>query len=238
MKVSAKNTLLSCEHASHRIPAAHRYLFRNASDVLASHRGWDPGALECATRLSKKLNLPLLKGSCSRLLIDLNRSLHHRQVFSDYTRLLPKAVRQTIIEDIYLPYRDQLRQTIAANITKRGFVLHLSIHSFAPVLNGSLRDADIGLLYDPHRTHEKNIAARLQLHLITLDPTLKIRRNYPYRGVADGATTQCRREFSGRVYAGVEIEINQKYPLGGDHNRWRQLQDHIILAVNNIFQTT
>ena len=237
MKVSAENTVLSCEHASHRIPAAYRHLFRAYPDLLISHRGWDPGALECATRLAKQLHMSLIKGTCNRLVVDLNRSLHHRQVFSEFTRPLPKTVRQAIIDSIYHPYREQLRQTIARRIAEHGFVLHLSLHSFSPVMKGSPRRADIGLLYDPRRKFEKAIAARLQLHLTALNPGLKIRRNYPYRGAADGATTQCRRDFSGRVYAGVEIEINQKYPLADNRSQWRRLQNNIMLAVKSVFQT-
>jgi hypothetical protein len=36
-----------------------------------------------------------------------------------------------------------------------------------------------------------------------------VRRNYPYRGTADGFTTYLRRQFSARKYLGIELEVNQ-----------------------------
>ena len=38
--------VLSCEHGGNIVPDEFSELFRNASDVLESHRGLDPGALE------------------------------------------------------------------------------------------------------------------------------------------------------------------------------------------------
>ena len=37
----------------------------------------------------------------------------------------------------------------------------------------------------------------------------RVRRNYPYRGAADGLTTALRRLFKPKDYLGLEIEINQ-----------------------------
>ncbi len=39
---------------------------------------------------------------------------------------------------------------------------------------------------------------------------LKIRRNYPYLGKADGFTTYLRRRFLPCDYAGIELEVNQR----------------------------
>jgi len=44
-------------------------------------------------------------------------------------------------------------------------------------------------------------------------PGLRVRRNYPYRGAADGLTTHLRRQLGPR-YLGVELEINQALLLG------------------------
>jgi hypothetical protein len=43
---------------------------------------------------------------------------------------------------------------------------------------------------------------------------LRVRRNYPYLGKADGFTTYLRRHFPVDRYAGVEFEVNPKHPLG------------------------
>jgi hypothetical protein len=49
------------------------------------------------------------------------------------------------------------------------------------------------------------LAARLRAEW----PTLRIRRNYPYRGWTDGLTTALRGRFPATRYAGIEIEVNQ-----------------------------
>jgi len=230
LKVSIKNTILSCEHACNTIPAAYRYLFKGRGKILTSHRGWDAGAYACASRMKKKLGMPLIYGSTSRLLIDLNRSLHHPRVFSEFTRALTGRERQAIIQHYYLPYRDRLRQAIVRCVDRHGGVLHLSVHSFTPVMNSARRDADIGLLYDPRRKLEAEFAHRMQTHIQELNPDLQVRRNYPYRGNTDGATTQFRTEFSARTYLGIEIEINQKYPVAGGR-RWLDIQEALAQAL-------
>jgi hypothetical protein len=39
---------------------------------------------------------------------------------------------------------------------------------------------------------------------------LRVRRNYPYLGTADGLVSFLRKEFSSELYIGIEIELNQK----------------------------
>ena len=43
--MSRLGVVLSCEHAGNEVPAAHRGRFRASPRILASHRGYDPGAL-------------------------------------------------------------------------------------------------------------------------------------------------------------------------------------------------
>ena len=83
------------------------------------------------------------------------------------------------------------------------------IHSFTPVLNGVERDADVGILYDPSRPAEAKLADVLIKSILEREPSLRIRKNYPYLGKSDGLTTTLRQKF-GTSYAGLEIEINQK----------------------------
>jgi hypothetical protein len=90
-----------------------------------------------------------------------------------------------------------------------GSVTHLSIHSFTPALDGTPRTCDIGLLYDPRRAGEQALALRLQAALATVAPQWRVRRNYPYRGAADGHATLLRRRFGPRSYVALEIEFNQ-----------------------------
>ena len=83
------------------------------------------------------------------------------------------------------------------------------MHSFTNVLDDEIRNADIGLLYDPARPGETALCKRWQHMLRELEPSLRVRRNYPYRGNADGLTTWLRRRFPDAHYVGVELELNQ-----------------------------
>lgn len=87
-------------------------------------------------------------------------------------------------------------------------VLHLAIHSFTPNLNGEKRRADVALLYDPRRSPEAELCRRWAETLAMQSP-LRIRRNYPYRGVSDGLPTYFRRHFAEASYIGIEVELNQ-----------------------------
>ena len=59
------------------------------------------------------------------------------------------------------------------------------------------------------------------------DGELKIRRNFPYLGTADGFTTFLRKQFDGKYYAGVEIEINQHF-LGKKSAHWKLVKTHLL----------
>ena len=195
----------TCEHGGNRIPRRWAALFEHHHALLDSHRGWDPGALTLARALSKAMGAPLVASTTSRLLVDLNRSEHHRAVFSSITRALPEVERERILEQFYRPYRDRVERLVAAAIA-RGRVVHLSAHSFVPVLNGVTRRADVALLYDPARKPEKAFCDSWIAELKAELPTLTLRRNYPYRGSADGLTTALRRRHAATDYIGVEIE--------------------------------
>lgn len=200
--------VLSCEHAGHEVPKAYRHLFAEEESVVTTHRGYDIGIAPVARQAAKVLDCPLLACRTSRLLIEPNRSLHHRNLFSEFSRDLPAADKKWLIEHIWQPHRQAVIDSVTNALQQHRRVLHLALHSFTPVLNGRVRTADIGLLYDPRRDAEKHFALALQR---TLQETtdLRIRRNYPYRGRDDGLTTALRRTFDASRYLGLEIELNQ-----------------------------
>lgn len=202
--------LITCEHAGNHVPAEFQHLFAGKEEVLNSHRGWDPGALEIAQHVSDVLSAPLHYSSTTRLLIEANRSLHHPELFSEFTNHLSHEVKQELIHRYYLPYREPIESFIRKNTTP---VLHLSIHSFTPIWKGESRTTDIGLLFDPDRTLELNFCTNLQAALRQSFPSFTIDYNKPYLGIDDGLTTYLRGQFSNERYCGIEIEFNQKHIL-------------------------
>jgi len=200
--------VVSCEHAGSTIPAPYRAAFRGHAELLSSHRAYDRGAHALARELTRALGVELHACLTSRLLADANRHPRHPRVFSEVTRGLAEEEREAILRDHYWPHRRAVEEAVRRG-AKRRPVLHLSIHSFVPVLAGKVRTADLGLLYDPARHGERELCARLKQSLFAIAPTLVVRRNYPYLGVSDGLTTHLRRHFDDERYLGIEVEMNQ-----------------------------
>lgn len=236
--------IISCEHGGNHVPPEYRALFRGRRSVLQSHRGWDRGALELARELSSGLHVqgsePMLRpripgallffSETTRLLVDLNRSLHHRQLFSEFTRGCDREVKEQILAGHYHPYRKKVEDTVRQSISAGCLVMHFSVHSFTPHLDGEIRRTDIGLLYDPQRAGERSLCHALRAALGEIDNRFITRLNYPYRGTADGFTTYLRKKYGGSQYLGVEIEINQKH-VTGDRTQWRRLRRQSLTAM-------
>ena len=220
--------VISCEHATHHVPPDLRRYFRGKRRLLSGHQAYDRGALHLARSLARRFRAPLVSGRVTRLVVDLNRSATHPRVFSRITRGLDPAIRARILRHWYEPYRQEVQDRIAKLVGEGHRVLHLSVHSFTPVLDGRVRQADLGLLYDPQRTREKEFCRLWQQHLRHLASGLRVRRNYPYRGVADGFTTFLRRHYVDRKYLGVELELNQRWTR--DPRAWRRLQSVVMTA--------
>lgn len=119
---------------------------------------------------------------------------------------------------------------MAAIVARRRRAVHVSSHSFTPVLDGTVRRTDVGLLYDPSRPGEVALCARWKAALAALAPALVVRRNYPYQGKCDGLTAHLRRRFSPSSYVGVELEVNQRIVAAGGR-RWRALVTALIASL-------
>lgn len=224
--------LVSCEHAKNHIPRRYQSLF-NGDAALATHRGYDPGALSYARDLAKNLDAALFSAVASRLLVDLNRSPGHPQLFSAAVRSAAPGLRQEILDRYYFPYRSRVETQIASAVNAGSRVLHLSAHSFTPVLDGMTRDADIGLLYDPARTAEKTLAVLWQRALLADDAGMRVRRNYPYAGKSDGFTSALRQRYGDEKYIGIEIEVNQKHVLG-DARHWSAFKRWLVRVTRDV----
>ena len=219
---NAPALMITCEHASNALPDFVLRAFRDSDgipdEVLASHRGYDIGAYKIFSILVKRLKPDFHSASkFSRLVVDMNRSSTSKSFYSEYTSSLPSTVKARMLS-LWEKYREKIESFVAGKIPEKQRkaakeaplkVIHLGIHSFTPVLNGVERDADVGILYDPSRPSEAKIAEILIKNIRDREPSLRIRKNYPYLGKSDGLTTTLRQKF-GPAYAGLEIEINQK----------------------------
>jgi predicted N-formylglutamate amidohydrolase len=204
--------VISCEHGGNEVPEEFHYLFVGNTDLVESHRGFDPGAAELAQWLGWALDCPCVIASVTRLLVDLNRSVGHGKRFSELTRPLPRGVKERISQTYYLPYRTRVEEILREVQERLGRVVHISVHSFVPELNGVVRNTELGILYDPRRVQEKKLANAWIEAMRSGPLPRRIRRNYPYRGTADGFVVALRRRL-GSPYVGIEVEVNQDWPL-------------------------
>ena len=207
--------VVTCEHGGNRIPPKYAALFRGKRRLLESHRGHDPGALSMARTLSRALGAVLIVSTVSRLLVELNRSPGHPAIYSEMMRNAPEPVRREVYERYYVPYRTQVEGAVREAVEAGQRVVHISSHSFTPRLNGVVRNADAGLLYDPQRVSEQALCLRWQAALRNGMPDWHVRRNYPYKGASDGLTRYLRSLFADAVYSGIELEINHRHFLAG-----------------------
>jgi len=231
VRLNATGVVVSCEHASNAIPRELNRLGLSRRTVTA-HIAWDPHAREMAAMLASRLACPLFVGQFSRLVIDLNRSATNRSLIPKTAfgtpvpgnRALTAADRQRRIRRYYEPYRIRVEGAVTESVQTGGHCVHASIHTFAPYLRGTIRHADVGLLYDPGRTRERQLALNLRHALASLG--LRVRMNYPYKGTADGFTTWLRSELPAREYVGLEIEVNQRILS----DRWMQRRIAVTTA--------
>lgn len=201
-----KKLLISCEHGGNHIPAEYQWLFEDQEKIVASHRGWDIGALEAAKVIAKQLKAPLHYSETSRLLVELNRSLHHIDLFSEFTLPLSEVEKQHLLKKFYFPYRNQVRESIKNMISEGHEVVHISVHSFTQIFDGLIRNAQVGLLYDPNIEVEKEFCQRWKEEIGKFKPDWNVRYNYPYLGSADGLVTHLRKVFP-ENYVGIELEV-------------------------------
>jgi len=220
-----RSLLITAEHASRDLPDRWAGLFSNGlaahPGLLDSHLGWDPGSAELAQALARRLNAPLLAGQVTRLLVDLNRSERHPACFSAYTRGLPIEARAQLLDQYHRRHWSAFRHSIE----QAGSVVHLACHSFTPVLDGRVRSTDLGLLYDPGRPGERDLAAKIISRLRRQLAGLRVHANQPYRGVSNGLGQQHRRHYSEQRLLSFELEVNTRLLANPD---WSGIQVGLV----------
>jgi predicted N-formylglutamate amidohydrolase len=212
VNASATAVVFSCEHGGNDVPSQFAELFRTqrAQQLLRGHHGYDIGALELARRLAAAFDVPLLAATETRLLVDMNRAATNPRVFSAFSRRLGLSARRTLIDELHTPYRASIADAVRSALASHEHVYHVAVHSFTSNWRGAERLADVGLLYDPSRSRERSFCACWRDELRNAWPSLRVRRNFPYRGTTDGLPTSLRRVFSATMYSGIELEINQR----------------------------
>ncbi len=210
--------LISCETGGRRVPA-HWSSLRAQADrrddtdprVLPRTVASDASGRYAARRLAENLRAPLIENEYSLDCVDVTRSVHHRQLFSDTARKLDSLQRAKLLDQIYHPYRERVRSAIKIGLRQSPILIHLSVRTFAASSKGHMRRTDVGLLYDPSREDEVDFCLDWIDDLYEIAPMLRVRRNYPRRGTQDSITRAMRTEFSNQPYIGIELALNRAW---------------------------
>ena len=215
--------LLSCEHGGNEIPQEFSYLFKGNEEILYSHQAIDFGALRLAYTISEESKSSLYKTTISRLLIECNRSLDNDELFSRFSKKASEKEKGLILENYYYPHRNGVENAIKEELSNGNNVIHISVHTFTPVIDKEVRDVEVGILFDPLRPGEKRFYNEIQESISTTNPSIIIKENSPYAGTEDGFTTYLRKKFSAESYSGIELEVNQKFFLNGEPQVWQKI---------------
>ena len=236
MHIGPDRLVITCEHAGNVVPERYRPLFAGmVQHLLPTHRGWDPGALSLAREMAERFHAPLHYDETTRLLADLNRSVGNPELHSEATRHLTLRERRELLDAHYHPHRKRLDAAMAEAIATGDRVVHIASHSFTPELNGHVRTADVGMLYDPGRPGETAFATAWLDALGRADPSLRLRRNYPYIGKSDGVCQIMRRRYPPERYVGIELEVNQRYVEAGGP-AWPKIRRTLVETLGESLQ--
>ena len=231
----ADHLLITCEHGGRRVPPLYEPHFDAHRHLLDTHRGIDFGALTLAREMATALGAPLVASTTTRLLVDLNRNVRQKTLFSEATRPLPVEDRQQILRRYHRPHWRRIEAEVDGAIERGRRVVHVASHSFTPELYGEVRNADIGLLYDARRPAEAVFARRWMEAIRHHHPPLRVRRNYPYVGGSGGVCGALRRRHAPADYIGISLEVNQAFMLrGGPH--WRAVRSTLIQTLEQVLR--
>lgn len=202
--------VLTCEHASNRLPRGLRARLAPERALLDTHWGWDIGAWEVARRLAQSLGAAAVGGGVSRLVVDLNRpavdpTLVRREAgwvpLSFNARVPPAEVERRLVA-WHLPYHDAIDRAILRLVTRGVRPLLLAVHSFTPIYEGRRREFDMGVLFDRSRRHAALLMRGLKRERFSVLP------NQPYSGLA-GMMYSIDRHGTHHGLPCLEIEMNQ-----------------------------
>ncbi|MCC9640828.1 N-formylglutamate amidohydrolase [Rhodopirellula sp. JC740] len=165
-----------------------------------------------ARAIAEAVDCDLIANPYRADLVDVGRSIHHRNLFRPEVRCLPTATRKAILAAVRTPYRDAIRRRLSDLLLRFPYVVHLSIRTFAArTKSGGWQRGDVGLLYDPSRGDELDWCLDLSDELYFAMPDLKVRRNHPGRGTNDSLTKAMRKHFSDVHYLGIEVVLNRAW---------------------------
>jgi predicted N-formylglutamate amidohydrolase len=217
--------ILSCEHASNRLPEPYRWPDEDRR-LADTHWAYDIGATALGHALVSQMGAVLVSTRFSRLLVDANRDLAAPTLFREQAdglliRLnasLEPAEKGRRIERFFRPYHRAFRAVVADN---PGIDL-LALHTFTPNYEGELRTVELGVLFDTQEALAVSIAARLA------HSGYRVALNEPWTGKG-GLMWSAEHHALALGRRAIEVELRQD--IAADARRVRHVAGCIAEAL-------
>ncbi len=228
----AHPALLTCDHASSRVPMLLGNLGLSLAD-LDGHIAVDIGAAALTRKLAALMQVPAVLSGYSRLVVDCNRHLHDPSAFPEISdgvvvpgnRRLTGEQRDTRTTALYQPYHAAVAGGLARLAALPALV---AIHSFTPALSGAARPWHVGVLWDT----DARIAAPL-LEALRSDAAIKVGDNEPYSGRHPaGYTIDAHAESRGLPHVSIEVRQDLLLTLQGV-THWATLLSKALRPILN-----
>ncbi len=221
--------VLTCEHASERLPAPWSWSERDQR-LIGTHWSHDIGAADITRAIARALGCAAVLSRFSRLLVDPNRALDQPGLFRERAEGEPVELnaglapdeRQRRLDRYYHPFHRAIERMLVDN---PGAPL-LSVHTFTPRYEGAHRAMEIGVLFTRHERPAWALADRLG------HAGFVVALNEPYSAL-DGFASSPERHADAHARPWIELEIRQD--IAADVARWQPLAATLAAEVPKIF---
>ncbi len=201
--------VLSCEHASNRLPEPIR---SGPGDApwMATHWAYDIGAAELVREIVRNTGSVAVLSRFSRLVCDANRDPSDPTIIVPrveqhplaFNELLSPHERALRIESYHAVFHRKLDELLERRRHHGGDIALVSVHSFVPALYGLQRELDVGVLFNPYEAVATRLARSLEARgLVTA-------LNEPYSG-RRGLIYSAERHGLKHQIIYLELEVNQ-----------------------------
>ena len=197
--------LVTCEHASERLPAPWAWSERDRR-LVGTHWAFDLGAADLAREYAGIVGGVAVLSRFTRLLADPNRPESSPTLFREYAEGEPvelnasidPAEREIRLDGYYRPFHEAVDREVAASAAP----ILLAMHTFTPLYEGTPRTLEVGVLFD----EEEELANRLIIHLA--EAGFRVAPNEPYSG-REGLIHVVERHARTHGRRAIEIEVRQ-----------------------------
>lgn len=200
--------LITCEHAANCLPPPYNW---SESDHQFEHTHWayDIGSRETTVELAQRIGSVAILSKFSRLLLDANRLICSDTLFRTHCDDIELELNKDIsIEERYNrigKYHAPFYHVLGEIVTELQPSFVLSIHSFTPNYQGSIRQVEIGILYE-----EENVDIAAYMVKEFSKQGFDTRFNEPWSGcigILAGNVAACTHSMSKARTRGIELEI-------------------------------